>query len=73
MFIHDIRFKGKRSINWDDVEAYLKQYIEEFFEVIETGDAILLGKICQMNLQAQKILHDLEEQKETSTPPSYSK
>lgn len=28
----------------DDVEAYLKQYIEEFFEVIETGDAIFIGK-----------------------------
>ena len=42
--IHDIRFKGKRSIDWDDVEAYLKQYIEEFFEVIETGDVIFIGK-----------------------------
>ena len=23
VFIHDIIFKGKRSVNWDDVEKYL--------------------------------------------------
>ncbi len=25
--INDIVFKGKRSVNWDDVEVYLKQYV----------------------------------------------
>ena len=25
VFIHDIIFKGKKSVNWDDVEKYLKQ------------------------------------------------
>ena len=29
VFIHDIRFKGKRSVDWRDVEAYLKQYVGE--------------------------------------------
>lgn len=24
VFIHDVRFKGKRSIEWTDVETYLK-------------------------------------------------
>ena len=27
VFIHDIIFKGKKSVNWDDVEKYLKQYV----------------------------------------------
>ena len=27
--IHDIRFKGKRSVEWDDVEKYLKQYVDD--------------------------------------------
>ena len=27
VFIHDILFKGKRSVNWDDVENYLRQYV----------------------------------------------
>lgn len=43
VIIHDIYFRGKRKINWDDVEKYLKQYIGEFFEVLETGDVIYLG------------------------------
>ena len=27
VMIHDIRFRGKRKINWKEVEQYLKQYI----------------------------------------------
>ena len=29
MFIHDIRFKGRQAIEWEDVEMYLKQYVGE--------------------------------------------
>lgn len=31
--IHDIVFKGKRQIKWEEVEEYLKQYIGEFYEI----------------------------------------
>lgn len=27
VFIHDILFKGKRTINWGEVERYLKRYV----------------------------------------------
>ena len=27
--IHDIRFKGRQAIEWNDVEKYLKQYVGE--------------------------------------------
>ena len=27
VFIHDIRFKGRQAIDWDEVERYLKQYV----------------------------------------------
>ncbi len=27
VIVNDIRFKGKRNIDWDEVEQYLKQYI----------------------------------------------
>lgn len=27
VFIHDVRFKGRRSIDWLDVEQYLRQYV----------------------------------------------
>ncbi len=41
--IHDIRFKGKRNICWDEVEEYLKQYIGEFYEIAESADIIHIG------------------------------
>ena len=41
--ISDIRFMGKRNINWDDVEDYVKEYIGSDFEVVETSDKIYIG------------------------------
>ena len=34
-FIHDVIFKGKRSIDWVDVEKYLKHYVGELFYVAQ--------------------------------------
>lgn len=42
--IHDILFKGKQNICWDDVEIYLKKYVNEFYTVLETEDIIYIGK-----------------------------
>lgn len=33
VIINDIRFKGKRAVDWDDVEEYLKMYIGEFYQI----------------------------------------
>ncbi len=41
--INDIRFKGKRSVNWKDVREYLKEYIGEFYTIAATKDAIYIG------------------------------
>ena len=41
--INDIRFKGKRRIKWDDVEAYLRQYIGEFYRIADTQDIVYIG------------------------------
>ena len=41
--INDIRFKGKRSIHWKEVRAYLKEYIGDFYKVASTGDVIYIG------------------------------
>ena len=30
--INDIRFKGKRSVNWDDVEMYLRNYVGDYYK-----------------------------------------
>lgn len=40
--IEQIRFKGKRKINRDDVEEYLKEYVGKNFEIIETADKIYI-------------------------------
>ena len=43
VMINDIRFKGKRAVNWDDVKAYLKEYVGEFYTIAETEDVIFIG------------------------------
>lgn len=41
--INDILFKGKRSVNWDDVREYLKQFVGEVYQIAETKDMIYIG------------------------------
>ena len=33
VFIHDIKFKGKRAVNWNEVKEYLKNYVGEFYDI----------------------------------------
>lgn len=42
--IKDIIFKGKRNVQWKDVEDYLKYYIGEFFTIAETNEIVYFGK-----------------------------
>ena len=42
--INDVRFKGRRSIKWNEVKEYLMQFIGEFFTIEETADIIYIGK-----------------------------
>jgi hypothetical protein len=44
VLINDIRFKGKRRINWEDVKKYLSEYVGDFYEISETADVIYIGK-----------------------------
>ena len=61
--INDIRFKGKRSINWRKVRAYLKEYVGDFYMVASTGDVIyILELIYQMNIVVRNIHIVLREQ-----------
>ncbi len=43
VIIHDVIFKGKRSIEWNDVEAYLKQFVGEDHIIENTGDLAYIG------------------------------
>lgn len=37
VLINDIRFKAKRREDWENVETYLKEYVEEFYEIAEVS------------------------------------
>lgn len=41
--INDIRFQSRRGIDWKKVEEYLKEYIGEYFEIVETSEKIYIG------------------------------
>ncbi len=41
--INDIRFKGKRSVDWSEIKEYLKEYVGSFYEIASSGDAIYIG------------------------------
>ncbi len=41
--INDIRFKGKRSVNWKEVREYLKEFIGDFYTIAATGDMVYIG------------------------------
>ena len=43
VFIHDIQFKRKRSVNWEEVEEYLRQYVGEFYRVEDSNDVVYIG------------------------------
>ncbi len=44
VLINDIIFKGKRSMNWDDVKNYLEIYVGEFYEIADSRDIVYIGK-----------------------------
>ena len=43
VLINDIRFKGKRQINWDYVKQYLEGYVGDYYEIEENAERIYIG------------------------------
>ena len=58
--INDIRFKGKRSINWKEVRAYLKEYVGDFYKVASTGDVIYIGDDLPSEYSGSKYTHSIK-------------
>ena len=44
VLINDIRFKGKRTIDWKAVKEYLIGYVGDFYEISESAEKIYIGK-----------------------------
>ena len=58
--INDIQFKGKRSIDWKEVRAYLKEYIGDFYKVASTGDVIYIGADLPSEYSGSKYTHSIK-------------
>lgn len=58
--IQDIIFKGKRSINWHDVEEYLKKYVGEFYTIADTNDVVYIGKDLPSEYAGSKYTYSLK-------------
>ncbi len=43
VIINDIRFRGKRHIEWDEVEKYVREYVGGCYDIIETSDKVYIG------------------------------
>ena len=40
VLINDVRFKSRRNINWIEIKEYLKEYIGEYYEILETSEKV---------------------------------
>ena len=56
VFIHDIIFKGKRSVKWENVEKYLKQYVGDIYTIDHRMMQFILEQIYRMSILIQ-IIH----------------
>ena len=43
VIINDIIFKGKRAINWNEVEKYLRKYVGDFYTIADTNELVYIG------------------------------
>lgn len=41
--INDIRFKGKRKIDWENVKLYLQEYVGSYYDIAESSEIIYIG------------------------------
>lgn len=43
VLINDIRFRSRRTLNWNEVEDVLREYVGMYFEINETAEKIYIG------------------------------
>ncbi len=43
VMINDIAFKGKRSMNWDDVKEYLKEFVGNNYTIAGSNEVVYIG------------------------------
>ena len=58
--INDIRFMGKRSVDWNDVKAYLEEYVGQFYQIASSEDIIYIGNKLPDEYTGSKYTHGLK-------------
>ena len=59
VLIDGIQFKGKRSINWDDVRQHARKYVGQSFVITESGDTIHIQSDFPDEYTGSKYTHRL--------------
>ena len=59
VIVNDIILKGKRRIDWQDVESYVRKYIGEFYEIGDTKDIVYIDKDFPDEFAGSKDTHNL--------------
>lgn len=54
VLIHDIRFKGRQNIEWEEVKHFIKEYVGSCYEIIETSDKVYIGSDFPEELKGSK-------------------
>ena len=44
VLINDIRFRGKKREEWNEIEEYLKEYVGKCYEIAESAEKVYVGK-----------------------------
>ena len=57
--IKDIRFKGKRSVDWNDVKEYLEKYVGEIYTIAEGNEIIYIGTDLPDEYTGSRYTHKL--------------
>ena len=60
VLINDIIFKGKRNVNWKDVEQYLRQYVGEFYAITDTKKIVFIGSDLPAEYSNSNYTHKLK-------------
>lgn len=58
--INDIRFKGKRSVDWNEVKEYLEEYVGQFFQIASSEDVIYIGSKLPDEYTGSRYTHGLK-------------
>ncbi len=43
VYINDVCFKSRRTLDWLEIEKILKKYVGQFYEIAETSEKIYIG------------------------------